>query len=71
MLRELLKEFGLGVEQAVMVGDSVYDLDMAGRLLLPSIGVSYGVHSAERLQQHAPLAIIDRLPQLLELDLLH
>jgi phosphoglycolate phosphatase len=70
MLQELLAKFGLGVEQAVMVGDSEYDLDMARRLLVPAIGVSWGVHSVERLQQQGPVAVIDRLQQLLELDLL-
>jgi phosphoglycolate phosphatase len=70
MLQELLTEFTRPVEQAVMIGDSEYDLAMARRLEMPSIGVSYGVHSVERLKLHGPLAMIDNLPQLLELDLL-
>jgi phosphoglycolate phosphatase len=70
MLQELLTEFTRPVEQAVMIGDSEYDLAMARRLQMPSIGVSYGVHSVQRLQQCSPQAMIDNLPQLLELDLL-
>lgn len=59
MLLDLLDEFKLMPEQAVMVGDSVYDMQMAAAIDMPRIGVSYGVHSVEQLAEHNPLAVID------------
>ncbi|MGL6158897.1 HAD-IA family hydrolase [Microbulbifer sp.] len=66
MLRELLVETGCPVEEAVMVGDTVYDLNMAAAMDMAAIGVSYGVHDRERLQACGPRAVIDRFPELLE-----
>ncbi|AOS98035.1 Pyrophosphatase PpaX [Microbulbifer aggregans] len=65
MLRELLLETGIPVEEAVMVGDTVYDLQMAAALDMAAVGVSYGVHHPERLQACGPSAIIDHFPELL------
>jgi phosphoglycolate phosphatase len=68
MLTELLSERGLGVHQAIMVGDTEYDLEMAANAGMASIGVSFGVHSVTRLNQHGPIAVIDRLEELLALE---
>ena len=38
MLQEILTVTGVSVEQAVMIGDSSYDLEMAQRLGMPRIG---------------------------------
>jgi phosphoglycolate phosphatase len=64
MLKELLLELRVPLERAVMIGDTHYDLEMAQRLGMPSIGVSYGVHSAERLAEHAPIAICQDMSEL-------
>ena len=66
MLRELLDETGCPVGEAVMVGDTVYDLEMAASLGMASIGVSYGVHHPERLSVFRPRTIIDHFSELLE-----
>ena len=50
-----------------MVGDTEYDLAMAAAVGMPSVGVSYGSHSPERLGLHDPLAVIDALPELIDL----
>jgi len=73
MLHELLLEMGMGASDSLMVGDSEYDLMMAGNAAIASVGVSYGVHSPERLHRHQPLAVVDHLaelPVLLETDAL-
>ena len=67
MLEEILSETGHQPAQSLMVGDSEYDLAMARSAGVAGIGVSFGVHSPPRLQNHAPLAIIDELDELLEL----
>ncbi|WP_017402461.1 HAD-IA family hydrolase, partial [Acinetobacter sp. TG19627] len=55
MLQEILTELDVAADRAVMVGDTSYDLEMAQNLNMPRIGVSYGVHSIETLQQYQPL----------------
>lgn len=65
MLHELLDETGSVVADAVMVGDTVYDLEMAASAGMASVGVSYGVHKPERLQAFRPRAIIDHFSELL------
>ena len=59
MLHELLDQFELAPDEALMVGDTEFDLDMAHRAGVPSIGVSYGAHSKDRLLQYNSVAIID------------
>ncbi len=59
MLQQLLNQFELTAEEALMVGDTEFDLDMALRAGIPSIGVSYGAHRKDRLLQYNPVAIID------------
>ena len=66
MLNELLDEFSLPPERALMVGDTEYDLKMAANASVASIGVSYGAHPKSRLQAHKPLACIDEFAQLLD-----
>ncbi len=67
MLRQILAERGKTSELALMVGDSVYDLDMARQINMASVGVSFGVHSPQQLAQHQPRAVIDHLLDLCEL----
>ena len=64
MLNELLDQFELGSDEALMVGDTEFDLDMAHRAGIPSIGVSYGAHSKDRLLQYNPVTIIDEFVDL-------
>ena len=64
MLQEILLETGVTVERAIMVGDTSYDLEMAQNLNMQRIGVSYGVHSVETLQQYHPLTIVSSVQDL-------
>lgn len=66
MLLELMRETGFDSEQTVMIGDSVLDLQMAQKAGAASVGVTYGVHDAKRLQVYRPLACIDALSRLLD-----
>ena len=58
MLHELLEQLKVTPERAVMVGDSLHDLNMANNAGIDSVGVSYGAHSAEKLITAKPKAII-------------
>ena len=57
MLQQIVSETGAPVERMVMVGDTIYDMEMARRIGMPAIGVTWGVHSAEQLADHDPAAI--------------
>jgi len=59
MLLEIVEHFGITPDDAVMIGDTRYDLDMAQRISMPSIGVEWGVHDRAVLQQYAPRAVVD------------
>ena len=59
MLEQLLAEFDLPAEAAVMVGDTEFDMEMAVNAGMPRIAVSYGAHHADRLIAFDPLACVD------------
>lgn len=64
MLEEILVDLDTAPCRALVVGDTEFDLQMARNARVPAVGVSYGVHSVERLQKAEPLAIFDALPEL-------
>ena len=61
MLNLLLEKLGIEASQALMVGDSSYDLAMAKNAGMDSLGVSYGVHDTNQLSLYDPVAIVDDL----------
>lgn len=64
MLREILNHFGLQPDQAVMIGDTVYDMDMAARAGVPAIGVTWGVHDADQLAAYQPVQVVHEVEDL-------
>jgi len=70
MLHELMSTRCKSPDEVVMVGDSAYDLEMAQNAGVRSVAVSFGVHDSAKLTRYEPLAVIDRLPELLDLALL-
>lgn len=60
MLQELLAEHRVRPEQAVMVGDTEFDMEMAVNAGVPRIAVSYGAHDAKRLDKFQPIACLDQ-----------
>lgn len=65
MLNEIMRESGVPPESTTMVGDTDFDLNMARAASVSSVAVSYGAHSAERIQAASPDRIIDHLSELL------
>ena len=61
MIHALLNKLNINPSQALMVGDSSYDLDMAANAGVNSLGVSYGVHGRELLMHSKPIAVVDCL----------
>lgn len=49
MLHEALRETGVAAQDAVMVGDTSFDMEMARAAGITGIGVSWGYHGRDRL----------------------
>lgn len=64
MLKEILAHTSMAADEAVMIGDTSYDMEMAQAIAMPRIAVSYGVHEADVLRTYQPLAIVDSVYQL-------
>jgi phosphoglycolate phosphatase len=64
MLHEIMDELGAVPERTLMIGDTSYDLQMAGNAGVRSLAVSYGAQPLESLLEHGPLAHFDRFTQL-------
>jgi phosphoglycolate phosphatase len=62
MLNKILEDLNMHPHQALMVGDSSYDLEMAKNANIDCVGVDYGVHSESILSQFEPIAIVSDLP---------
>ena len=64
MIEEILEATQTSASHALMVGDSIHDMEMARNAGVSAVGVTYGVHSAERLKAAQPRCIVDSLSQL-------
>ena len=66
MLEELINEFGVSLNKAVMIGDTEYDMAMALEIGMPKVAVTYGAHHINRLIPYKPEMCIDHFAQLLD-----
>ena len=64
MLLEILEMHELAPRDAVMVGDTEFDLEMASRAGVDAVGVTWGAHDINRLQRHNPKICVDSVDQL-------
>ncbi|SCA55260.1 putative phosphoglycolate phosphatase [Candidatus Terasakiella magnetica] len=58
MVEKALSETGVEAKNAVVIGDTTYDIHMAGNANVKSIGVSWGYHDAEELMDAGAACII-------------
>lgn len=63
MLEDILDETGIDAGRTLMVGDTVYDMEMARNASVAGLAVSYGVHARERLLNGGALACLDSFPE--------
>lgn len=68
MLEDILDFCAISPKDAMMVGDSVYDLEMANHVGVKAIAATYGSHSKEDLAHYHPIAYIQDIQNLLDLD---
>lgn len=67
MLLTAMRETGVSVDRAVMIGDTSFDMDMARAAGMAAIGVSWGYHDVDQLGQvHRVIDQFDALPGALQ-----
>ncbi len=64
MLLELLEALSLEPAQALMIGDTSHDLEMAKSADVDAVAVTYGAHPEARLRQLRPLALAASVAEL-------
>ncbi len=64
MIQLLLNELSIEPSDAVMIGDTIHDMEMARRAGVDRIGVTFGVHNKQELLPYEPVAIVDSLAEL-------
>lgn len=64
MVLDLLDELGVAPCRALVIGDSIWDLQMATAAGVPSVAVATGAHPRERLLEHAPRTSFDSVGEL-------
>lgn len=64
MLAQIMAHCRVPAAHALMVGDSVFDLQMARNAGVDSVAVGYGAQSLEALRDHAPRLAISAFPEL-------
>jgi phosphoglycolate phosphatase len=65
MLLQILEHWNVKAEEVLMIGDTVYDMQMAENIGMPRVAVSYGVHDKDALEKHRPLKVVDHFSELL------
>jgi phosphoglycolate phosphatase len=63
MLHDILGRLSLEPEQAVMVGDTEFDMDMARQAGVDRIAVNYGAHAGDRLLPFEPVCAADHFDE--------
>lgn len=64
MLYDVFEELGVAPHEALMIGDTTYDLEMARNAGSPSVGVCSGSHPREELLQFEPVACLENVLEL-------
>jgi phosphoglycolate phosphatase len=65
MLLEIMHELAVPAAATLMIGDTVYDMEMASNAGTPALAVDYGVHDRTRLARHSPLHCLSEIRELI------
>lgn len=64
MLEEILVDHNIHASQALMVGDTEFDMQLARNAGVDALAVSYGVHDLLRLLKQDPVGFVDKAEQI-------
>lgn len=67
MLEEIMAFFGAAPVDLIMIGDTVYDMEMAQAAGVPAVGVTWGVHDAPALREFNPRAVVSTMDELADI----
>ena len=59
-----LDKLGVDYKDAVMIGDTTFDIEMGKAINMDTIAVTWGAHTKEMLRQSDPTYIIDSFSEL-------
>jgi phosphoglycolate phosphatase-like HAD superfamily hydrolase len=65
MLLITLEKLGVEHGNAVMIGDSTFDIEMGRAIDMDTIAVTWGAHTKEMLRQSSPTYMIDNFSELI------
>ncbi|MBQ4810978.1 HAD-IA family hydrolase [Pseudoalteromonas luteoviolacea] len=66
MLNQIITELSVAPKDAVMIGDTTIDMEMARQAGIDAIGVTLGVATSEQLEATSAMFIADEFEQLIE-----
>lgn len=64
MVMTCLMDCGVSAQDAVVIGDTTFDMEMARAAQVPSIGVRWGYHGQEALLSAGARTVLDRFDEL-------
>lgn len=64
MVLDILNELGMSATDALMIGDTEYDMQMAENANIDALAVSYGAHSLDQLKRTAARGYIHDIKEL-------
>lgn len=64
MLKQILAFNNMNASQAVMVGDTSFDMQMAQTIQMPRVAMSHGVHTLEQMASFEPMSSFENLNEL-------
>ena len=64
MLVDIMEALDVASAETLMIGDTSYDMEMAGNAGVATVAVSSGVHDRQRLLEYDPLAVLDSVAEL-------
>lgn len=70
MLHEILVELDCSASDALMIGDTDFDINMGNRAGIKTVAITHGAHSIERLKKSQPDIFVDHLSEILALELI-
>ena len=67
MLLDAMADTGVTPDSTVMIGDTVFDIEMASNAQVRSIGVSWGYHDPDELRAAGAASVIDEFGELADM----
>ncbi|MFN3629659.1 MAG: HAD-IA family hydrolase, partial [Casimicrobiaceae bacterium] len=64
MLQAIFERIGVAPREALMIGDTTHDLQLAANAGVPAIGVTYGAHEKAMLATCPSVALVDSVAEL-------